>query len=438
MTEVITFSPKDFIEPPFIECPKCSKESFGILMICDSFYLRRCKECFYPYGAEPRAKYQLPELNKKVVYVDQFAISNMMKILNPQTKAYKQGKLDKFWMKLFEKLDSLCKLQLIVCPSSHLHTKESLLSGYYESMKRMYELLSGGVKFYDLEAIRRSQICEHVANWIAGNSQKEIKIDVHSIVHSKINAWQERLIMSLNIKYQPDWIRDIKRKREKVREQLTEVFKKWQNEKHKNFKDWFNEEYMGFGDAILRVFKHRVMRAFEISSGISEQTEDDIFPPPAVILVTCIQDVFSKAGVAEPDLLKKTIEYLRSPALRSVPFLRISSMLWAAVARKAAHGKKKPPNEGLDSDISVISVLLPYCDAMFIDNEFCTYLKERPLCDEINYGTKVFSQNTKDEFLNYLDSIEKSATKEHLDKVDEVYGKDWKKPFTTLYKATEN
>jgi hypothetical protein len=86
------------------------------------------------------------------------------------------------------------------------------------------------------------------------------------------------------------------------------------------------------------------------------------------------------------------------------------------------------------NDIAIISVLLPYCDAMFIDNECHTYLQEKPLCDAINYGTITFSQNTKEEFLNYLDKIEQKASKKHLDKVEEVYGENWKKPYTTLYK----
>ena len=81
----------------------------------------------------------------------------------------------------------------------------------------------------------------------------------------------------------------------------------------------------------------------------------------------------------------------------------------------------------------MISTLLPYCDAMFIDNECRGYLADGPLCDEIAYDTEAFSFSTKDAFLQYLNEIESSAPEEHLGKVKEVYGPDWGKPFVELY-----
>ena len=66
----------------------------------------------------------------------------MMKFLNPATKSHRKVKGDIFWGKLFEQLHTLCKLQLIICPDSDMHETESLLAPYYESLKRIYELLS--------------------------------------------------------------------------------------------------------------------------------------------------------------------------------------------------------------------------------------------------------------------------------------------------------
>jgi len=152
-----------------------------------------------------------------------------------------------------------------------------------------------------------------------------------------------------------------------------------------------------------------------------------------IILIHSIHNAFRRAGIQDPDIWNKTIEYLTSSFLKNIPFIKISSMLYASLARKATAGRIKPPNQGMANDIEIISVLLPYCDAMFIDNECQTYLKEKPLCDAINYRTQIFSQNVKDKFLNYLDKIELDAPKEYLNKVNEVYGKDWRKPYTTLY-----
>jgi len=72
-------------------------------------------------------------------------------------------------------------------------------------------------------------------------------------------------------------------------------------------------------------------------------------------------------------------------------------------------------------------------DAIFIDNECHTYLNERPLCDKINYGTNIFAPNNRDDFVEYLNNIEADMPKEHLEKVMEVYGSDWPKPYTTIF-----
>jgi hypothetical protein len=133
--EIKKIDPKIFINPPYIKCPKCGKNSFGILGIYDNHYCRRCRECFYPKGDEPYVRYPLPKLKKKIIYIDQFAISNMMKALNPETKAYKKGTIKKFWLTLFEKLDKLSKLQLIVCPYSESHRYESLAAPFYNDLK---------------------------------------------------------------------------------------------------------------------------------------------------------------------------------------------------------------------------------------------------------------------------------------------------------------
>lgn len=120
-TKTITIDPKMFIGKPFIVCPKCKKQdSYGLLMVNPSSYTKRCKECWYSKN------YLLPQLNKKVIYLDQFVISNMMKAINDQLG--KKEKVDKVYLKLFEELDKAVKLQLVICPDSTYHREESLLS----------------------------------------------------------------------------------------------------------------------------------------------------------------------------------------------------------------------------------------------------------------------------------------------------------------------
>ncbi|MBO8129148.1 MAG: hypothetical protein H0Z39_08115 [Peptococcaceae bacterium] len=424
----IIIDPKNFIRPPYRTCPKCDQKSFGVLSIYDQHYVRRCKKCWHS------SSYLLPPLNKKVIYIDQMALSNMMKSLNPNTKAYQKGTIDPIWRTLFEKLDTLCKLQLIICPDSDFHTSESLLSPFYPTLKRMYELLSHGVSFYHHEDIKRFQICEHAKNWLGNEEDKPPNLDINSVVHGNINAWQEPYIISVNWERDQDSLDKLRETREKVHTGFLDVFRQWQKI-NKSFEDTFEDECMAFGRTVLQVYCNWLGKLVKVMTGQAAVTNEIAFPPSPVNLIHSITDVFRRAGINEDEIMSKIVAYLRSPSLKNVPFLRISAMLYAALARKAAAGQKRLPSRGMITDIELISVLLPYCDAMFIDNECYGLLREVPLCNEINYGTRLFSLNTIDKFFSYLDEIKSSASDEHLTKIAEVYGKNWGQPYITLYRS---
>jgi hypothetical protein len=430
----IKIGPEIFIYPPFINCPKCGKEAFGVTLIGETHYLRRCKECYYPNGGEPAVRSSLPKLSKQVIYIDQFAICNMMKALNPRTRAYNKEALDVFWLRLFEKLNILHSMQLIVCPDSGYHLEESLLWPYFEESRKMYRLLSGGVSFKDHETIKRYQIIRHARNWLAGRFKEEPPLKVKEVVTERINTWNGHFFITFNPTYRMDFIEGIRRDREKLRDELCDIFARWQTENGRKFDDWFTEEISGFGKGTLGNYADYMgRRLLEDITGILDLSPENLMPPAPVILIQCLFDELKRAGLSDHELLPKVQEYLLSPLMKHVPFIKISAMLYAAIARKAAAGEKNPPNVGMATDIEILSVLLPYCDAIFIDKKCHSYLREMPLLKTIDYGTKVFSLHNKNKFMEYLDAIEGSASAEHLRKLDEVYGKTWREPYRTLY-----
>lgn len=385
-------------------------------------------------GSVGTASSSLPPLKKKIIYLDQFAISNMMKALNPESIAHQRGILDAFWLSLFEKLDGCCKLQLIVCPESSAHNKESLVSAYFQSLKKMYELLSRGVSFRDPDWIQGLQVNEHLKHWLAGNVEYEPELDVSSVVQGEINVWTERYTISVDIPWKEEWIVDLRRQRDEPSEEINEVFSRWQGETGRSLNDWFEEEALAFGQNHLKGFGNQLKKYADIKAGERVLTMNDLLPASSVKLVLMIRHALTSSGISDQnDWSKKTIEYLRSPSLKVIPFLKISSMMWAAIARKAASGMKRPPSPGMSNDIETISTLLPYCDAMFIDNECRSYLNE--LRGELDFETILFSQNNKREFLDYLDEIKTSISEDQMNFVRGVYGEQWAIPYTSLYRT---
>ena len=86
------------------------------------------------------------------------------------------------------------------------------------------------------------------------------------------------------------------------------------------------------------------------------------------------------------------------------------------------------------NDVEIIACYGSYCDAMFIDNECKRLLKQGLTEAKYSLKTKIFSQDNKEEFLKYLEEIESSISTKHLEKVKEVYGKNWPKPYTDMFK----
>ena len=426
---------KDFVHGPYIKCPKCGKNSFSVSIICDHHYFRRCTECYYPDPSkgEKSVKYMLSQLNKKVIYIDQFAISNMMKFLNPATKSHKKVKDDIFWGKLFEQLHTLCKLQLIICPDSDMHETESLLAPNYESLKRIYELLSNGISFQSHETIKLFQIIGQFNIW--SGDTKRYDLNVQDIVSKKINVWQDRLNVLINRDNSQSLIEEIRTNRDKVDDYVKDIFVKWQKEKNKDFDYWYKAERRSIAETLIKLYQKNLERILKMSYGLIPFEIDAFLPGFANKVFYAIKKRLKRKGISEEkEINKKLCEFLYSEIFEDAPYIKIASMLYAAMARRANKGKKEPPGRGFLNDIEVISTLLPYCDAMFIDNECRSLLLEKPLCDDINYDTKVFSLSNKREFLEYLDQIKHSASEEHMKAVEEVYGSNWAKPYWGIFK----
>ena len=317
------FDPRVFISPPYRQCPRCRAEgSFGVLSIQPWNYTRRCKGCWHSES------FPLPELRKHVLYLDQFAISNMMKVLNPNVRSRKREDED-FWLELFRFVDRLCKLQLLVCPDSEFHTEESLVSPFPAPLKRMYELLSGGVTLRRRHAIELLQIHEHVQRWATGRESQTWQFDMRATAYGELDGWQDRLIITTEWGDRHDWINEIRQSRDSIHEGMLEVFARWQNDRH-DFWHWFREEARSYS-TVLELYKRYYERLDDVNSGAVHPSFADIIPPPAVITVRTIHEALMGVGVAVTELWPVTVDYLASDAVERLPFSRISAMLTAAI-----------------------------------------------------------------------------------------------------------
>jgi hypothetical protein len=418
--------PRDFIMAPYLVCPKCGKQEYGVLSVSDTRCDRRCRACWHT------ATVNLPKIKKKIVYVDQFAFSNIMKFLSPEVKGHERAAAEPFWKELFETLGVARHLQLVACPDSPEHQHESLTSPFYKALKHTYEHFSGGVSFHDAETIRIRQIAHLARAWLK-NEPAKFDFNPESISSGRLHEWSGRLFVTVD-GVLPGTVDELRTTRSQTHKGLQEVFEQWQREK-KSFKQVFAAEKAAYGQTLVRMYaddcRKRVQMAVMMMRGQMPPL-DDVLPSRTENLVTNLQSIFQQeVGIEQGNA--KLPEFFKSGAINEAPFNLIGAAMFASLAAKAAAGQKEFPNQGAATDINIVSTLLPYCDAMFVDNKCRALLRDIPRDYALPYACKVFSPNTGANFIRYLRGIRDSVTPDHLKLVEEVYGRDPMKPQSGIY-----
>jgi hypothetical protein len=381
-------------------------------MIRGCAYRRRCRECRHS------EEYRLPPIKKKIIYLDQFVVSNIMKLRSPASKGHEAVASEPFWAELVTMLEKLSRLQLICCPDSGEHQNESLLSPFYQALKQTYESFSGGISFHGSDEIRRQQIAHLARAWANGN-EPAFDFNPEEIVHGDLHGWSDRIYVVTDLNY-GQWVDDLRKQRESAHAGITDIFNRvWKAETH-DFNFWYDAERNDYQKHVLQQFVNDERARTEMMLGLKPLTLEAIVPSEAQVTIQVVEHVLVQECRAEAR--ERLESFFRENRIKDAPFNKIASAMFASIAMKAASGQKKPPNQGMMTDIALVSTLLPYCDAMFMDNGCRAILVDVPQSHQQFDSTKVYSLNRRGEFLNYLKGIEAAATPEHLALVAEIYG----------------
>ncbi|TAI60834.1 hypothetical protein, partial [Bradyrhizobium sp. Leo170] len=77
---------------------------------------------------------------------------------------------------------------------------------------------------------------------------------------------------------------------------------------------------------------------------------------------------------------------------------------------------------GILNDFSAISTYAPYVDAMFVDKQCASLLKQGRLRAELSFKARIFSLSDPQEFLDYLKDLGDSATEDVRVLAHDLYG----------------
>ena len=372
----------------------------------------------YPHPSRKEENFfvALPPLQKKIIYLDQMVISNMMKSIQPQNEGKPEFKM---WKDLFDILSKLSQLQLICCPRSELHTQESVVSPFFEALKEMYYRLGSGISFSDFQTIKRRQFWKSYEVEVGAAGVCEIAIKV---LEKDPNIWNDRIMIMSTGKWADEWIESQRKEREAIHLGMKNLFDKRKQESSRTFQDWYQIEIQEHGRLIVNEFVSFGMRQQELYDGIRLPSANDMWGPPnlAQIFIDLV-DIGKNHGLEPDEQTAAPVRFLNSKAIEDIPHVKLAALLHAAIAREGASGRTKPPNQGMYNDIELVSVLLPYCDAMFLDNGCAEYLAQNPLNQNL-YRSSIYCQNSMTGFFEYLHKLESNCAPNHLQAVKEVYG----------------
>ena len=413
VADSFAFDPRKLIMGPFIKCPKCHRNDFGILTVGPHSFERRCRDCWH------NARYYLPDVKKTIIYLDQFAVTNLMLV---RTKSPRRP--DSFYFTLYEKLMRLSMLQAIVCPYSNAHRDESVVYPDHKALRNGYEMFAHSVYFESFEIIRHCQIIDRVSKAIHDDSPCSVgRKDV--LAGDNPDVWIHRIRVSVDMVSPTGFVEKLHEWRGKSHAGLIDVFTNtWKKQPERTWEHWRDSEAQSCGPQLMRLFLEYAKKWDDITHGRREvEGLDDMAPAPVVLLCNGIMARFRNAGHSVKNSMKLTAGFFHSKAMTLLPYVQISCSLYASLAKKA-FSQVKPPTQGFFSDVDVMSCLLPYCDAMFMDRECAAYWKEIQTSPSrrLPYETRVFSLAAKKEFLDYLDELERAVPEVQRRYALEVYG----------------
>ncbi len=404
-----TLSGLNWERRPFTRCANCDQTTMGILSAGGELLTKRCTNC------RAMVRIPLPELNKKAVYLDQFMFSMIYNAKN-------DGNLPKghetFAKEVYSLLRRCVLLQQVFLPHSDIHHDETTVFHSPIDLRGLYEFFGGDVSLMDSRDVELLQDVQF-AKAFFDSAEPAVSLDIDEIADSRRNEWLPDMHVGVRADYSQfaDHIRTV---RGEVHDALKQLAGTWL-EKKATFGDVLESEFSAIGPTKKQAF----------AKWFAEVTNPDPSDPlalfessgrPIYLEYRELCRLLEDRGVDKDKQAFEIMKFWHWERQREIPHQRISSYLFAAVARRVVMGEKKIVDRGLMNDVRTVSTYAPYMDALFVDKRCAALLKEEPLQSELDYKARIFSLSEPDEFLQYLREIEGQTPDEVREYAAMIYG----------------
>lgn len=334
---------------------------------------------YWCHDCKQKLPWPLVKVQKTIIYLDQ----------NFYSHSFRKKKAE--FSNLYSRLEELAKKQLIVCPYSETHVKETL--SLPESERENFWLhvmrISCNKKFEFFDSIKEQQIIHAYIEFMVGTPST---VNLRDATKDNFHDWCFPL-PSRNIRDSFKSIVEYYNSNHSInteKDSFLQIFYQaltiWGP--GKNFNDDFN---------------------LEIEDHIRYLLSNDGF---VRFLIDLMRNYFP--AKAEEDI----IAFFKPHIFSKIPHVNIAAHLWALIKQDI---RANPPKvriiekyRGISFDIDFLSTLFPYCDAIFTENRMAEYLRKFKRQNP-NYQCTLFSARNINDFHLYLDEIETNMQQDLAD-----------------------
>lgn len=395
---------------PFKKCERCGEIAFGFLSAGRDTMTERCSQCRHTIN------WALPEVNKRVVYLDQFAFSMLFNV------HVKSGRLPKgheaFAQECYSKVKRAVLLQQAVFPYSDLHSQETIVFYDPAGLRDLYQHIGGDMPLMRAASVEIMQIGEFACAY-RDRREPVLNFSPDEVLEKPRNDWLPDMRVRVNADYRR-FAGGIRHRRDKNHEEMAKLYERWKQTKP-TYEQALQTELSCFGSVKWEVYWKRFGESIEAEGRGDMNAYLNAMGDPIFDEKLMLQEVLAPGRNGDPiEELRSIREFWHWERNIEIPAHAIACRFWAALAHRFG-GRQTKSSRGASTDIRAISVYGPYVDAMFVDREFAGIIRERPDIREF-LNARIFSFSNTDEFLAYLDELADGASDEVREYAERIYG----------------
>lgn len=377
------------------DCPSCgAKNSYGNVSVRDHV-LRGCMHCKY------ESLVWLPEIRKKVIYLDQFFFSH----------SFRGG--DQRFLPAVERVKRMSHLQLLVAPYSSIHEDEThQWRGHkdqtHDQLMEFIKATARGAEFDKKYKVERTQVLKAWVAFLNGKSAEYVFEDCDAISGS-LDKWNDYFRIDVG-----GYNRDIELKRTSKNQAvnlLVDIFDEWQASPQ-TFDQHVSLEVSEAGKNYMGTYLTMIAR-------MSQGDFAAIIDSPIASRVVENMMHWLPDNQSLEDKLRRCAEFFASNHFAQAPYFWLQARMFATLrdmVKRGAYANREVARKrlsGVFEDINHISLYAPYCDAFVMDTPMADLMQQPTIRLDQRYGVKVFSLNNWNELLEWLDNLEANMSAEH-------------------------